>query len=148
MGMSPATIGIVVGGLLPAVIYGITGVFAKASTKAGIGIGPYLIIIGFSIAAVGLGFFLHDGNKTLSTESALHAIGMGATWGLATGFIAIGLTTYAVPLSKLVPLYNMNTLVAVLLALIIFAEWQQVKIVPLLVGAVLIMIGGILVARA
>ena len=72
----------------------------------------------------------------------------GIALGLGTGFVALGLLKYRAPLAKLVPLYNMNTLVTVMLALIIFAEWQQTNTVQLLVGAAFIILGGLLVSGA
>lgn len=146
--MSPQVLGILVGGLLPALLYGATGVFSKASTKEGIGIGIYLMIIGLSIVLTGGGFFLLQADKTVSVRSALYACGLGVTWALGTGLVAIGLTRFGIPLGKLVPLYNMNTLIAVVLALWIFSEWQNVKVMQLVLGSVLIVLGGVLVAKA
>jgi hypothetical protein len=42
----------------------------------------------------------------------------------------------------------MNTLISVLLALWVFAEWKQVKVPQLLIGTLLIMAGGIMVAKS
>lgn len=140
--------GIIVGGLAPALLYGLTGIFAKASTKAGIGIGMYLFIIGIAIVLTGVIFYFIMPDKSVSLRSGVHAFALGLCWGFGTGLVALGLSTYAIPLGKLVPIYNMNTLVAVLLALWIFAEWKQVKVPELLIGSLLIVIGGTLVARA
>ena len=46
-------------------------------------------------------------------------------------------------LSKLAPLYNMNTLVVVLLALVVYAEWRDVHLAKLLAGAALVVLGGL-----
>lgn len=146
--MNTQTIGIIVGGLLPALLYGLTAVLTKASTKAGIGIGMYLILVGIACVLAGAGFFFLSPDRTVSMRSALYAFGVGLTWGIGTGLVAIGLTTYGIPIAKLTPLYNMNTLIAVLLALWIFAEWQEVRVTQLLIGSILIVIGGTLVARA
>lgn len=146
--MAPQTTGILIGGLIPALLYGLSGVFSKASTKAGIGLGIYLFIAGITIAIIGVGFYLYLPDKTVSMRSASYSVGLGISWGLGTGLVAIALTKYSIPLGKLVPLYNMNTLIAVVLALWIFSEWQQVKITQLLIGAVLIVAGGILVSKA
>lgn len=146
--MSSQTLGILIGGLLAAVLYGLTGLSSKASIQAGIGLGIYLLIIGLSIAAVGgvLFFFLPD--RTVNWLSGLHAVGVGLTWGIGTASVGIALSIFRVPLSKLVPLYNMNTLIAVLLSLWLFAEWREVRGVQLLLGSVFIIAGGILVATA
>lgn len=146
--MSSQTLGIIIGGLLPALIYGGTNFFVKVSTKAGIGLGLYLILIGLGVATVGASVYALDQDKQLSMRSGSFAFAVGVSWGLGSMCVALGLTKFGAPLSKLVPLFNMNTLVAVALALIIFSEWQQVKIGQLLLGAVLIVIGGTLVARA
>lgn len=146
--MSPQTLGIIIGGLAPAFIYGFSNVFAKASNDAGIGVGIYLVIAGLSIAVTGGVFALISPDGTLSIKSGMHAAGLGVTWGIATGMIAIALSKYHAPLSQLAPLYNMNTLVTVVLALWIFSEWNQVKVPQLLLGSLLIIAGGMLVARA
>lgn len=146
--MSNQAIGMMLGGMLAAVLYGFSGIFAKASNQAGIGLGWYLVITGVVIAATGAAFFLFFPDNTLSMKSGLYAAGLGLSWALGTAFVAIALTKYGVPIGKVVPLYNMNTLVAVLLALWIFAEWKEVHVVRLLIGSLLIVIGGILVVRS
>ena len=146
--MSPQTTGLIIGGLFAALLYGISNVFTKASIQAGIGIGWYLIIIGIVTALVGAVFFLMIPDQPLSFRSGVYAGLLGLFWGLGTGCIAIALSQYQMPLGKLVPLFNMNTLISVLLALWIFAEWKQVRVPQLLIGSILIVVGGTLVARA
>ncbi|MCB9143176.1 MAG: hypothetical protein H6646_12980, partial [Anaerolineales bacterium] len=51
-------------------------------------------------------------------------------------------------ISQLVPLYNMNTLVAVLIGLVVLAEWRTVDPRKLAIAAILIVLGGILAARS
>ena len=43
-------------------------------------------------------------------------------------------------------LYNMNTLVTVIGALLIFSEWKDVPLLRSLLGSVLIVTGGVLVS--
>jgi hypothetical protein len=62
--------------------------------------------------------------------------------------VAFTLTRYSTPISKLVPLYNMNTLVAVCIGLVAFAEWKDVQVPQLIAGSVLVVLGGTLVANA
>lgn len=140
--------GIVVGGLLPALLYGITGVLMKASTQHSIGLGLYMICAGIGVTGIGLAYFCLFQDKAANVQSICYAIAMGTTWGLGTLLATIGLSHFGMPVSKLVPLYNMNTLIAVLLGLWIFAEWQHVSLVELITGAVLIVVGGTLVANA
>ena len=139
---------IIMGGILPALFFGIAGVFAKPSTQAGIGTGPYLVCVGLAVALVGLVFHLSIPDKTISIRSGGFAVLVGLTWGFAAGLVAFTLSKYATPISKLVPLYNMNTLVAVCIGLVVFAEWKDVHISKLIIGSVLVVIGGTLVANA
>ncbi|MEM7589462.1 MAG: hypothetical protein AAF320_04835 [Myxococcota bacterium] len=140
--------GIVVGGLLPALLYGVAGVLMKASTQQGIGLGIYMLCAGAGVMSVGGAHLWFFSDKTMGIQSACYALSMGIAWGLGTLLVTIGLTRFAVPVSKLVPLYNMNTLVAVLLGLWIFAEWQQIRPLQLAVGTLFIVVGGTLVANA
>lgn len=146
--MSPQTTGLIIGGLFAALLYGISNLFTKASTQAGIGIGWYLIVIGVVVTMAGLVFFFIIPDQPFSFRAGAYAGLLGLFWGLGTGCIAIALTQYQVPLGKLVPIFNMNTLISVLLALWIFAEWKQVRVPQLLIGSVLIVVGGTLVAKA
>lgn len=146
--MSPNLIGLIVGGLLPAVFYGISSVFAKTSTNAGMPVGDHLICIGLAICTTGVLF-----NRILpGAHPSLIAVAsssmQGVFWGLGTGFVVLGLIKYQTPLAKLVPLYNMNTLVTVALALLIFSEWKTTNPVQLLLGAGLIIVGGVFVSGA
>jgi transporter family protein len=140
--------GVIIGGLLPALLYSFGGLFQKGSVDAGIGVGTQMIIAGLATVVVGCGFYLAFPDKTISLRSGLLASGLGFSWGLATGFVAVAIVKFETPIAKLTPLYNMNTLIVVLLALWIFAEWKEVKVLQLLIGAVLIVMGGVLVARA
>jgi len=146
--MSPEVLGIVIGGLIPAVLYAVSALFTKAGVQAGIGLGIYMLVMGLAVMLVGLVFFIFVPDKTLSARSVLHTMGAGVTWGLGAGLVALAIAQFSTPLGKLVPLYNMNTLIAVLLALWIFSEWKQVNSVQLLIGSALIVVGGVLVTRA
>jgi len=140
--------GLMVGGILPALFYGVSSVFAKSSTNAGMSVGGHLFFIGIAISLTGLLFNqLLPGNIPSLVAIASSSM-QGILWGLGTGCVVLGLLRYQAPLAKLVPLYNMNTLVTSGLALVIFAEWRQVNPVQLLFGAGLIILGGVLVSRA
>jgi hypothetical protein len=144
--MTPKTIGIILGGILPAVLFGITGVLQKYSNRAGIGTGPYLIVIGISITVVGIGLTLTDRDTTINLQSGLYTALFGLTWGVSSALIAIALRRYGASISQLVPLYNMNTLVAVLIGLFMMGEWKTLSIPKLLAAALLIIVGGVLAA--
>jgi uncharacterized membrane protein len=136
--MSRIQLSIIIGGLLPAVFFSLSSVAQKFSTSAGIGSGPLLVFIGLTVAAVGAVFSGVEGDWSF----------MGLAWGAGIACIAVALKKHGAQISQLVPLYNMNTLLAVLIGLIAFQEWREVHPGKLLTAAVLIISGGILASRA
>ena len=146
--MSPQSLGLIIGGLLPALFFGLSGVFARPATQAGISTGFYLTILGLAASTVGLIFCFLLPERVLSFRGGLFTVLVGSTWAIAAGLVAIALTHYGAPIAKLVPFYNMNTLVAVLIGLVVFSEWQEVNGLKLLIGALLIIVGGSLVATS
>lgn len=146
--MTAKTTALLLGGVLPALIYGGSAIFQKMSTSLGISLSAYLVATGVGIAIVGMGFYLFESSFAFSIKSGLYAGTFGLTWGIATGLVAYTLLNFDIPISQLVPLYNMNTLVAVLLALMIFSEWKDLHTIKLLAGSALIVAGAILVANA
>ena len=129
---------LLLGGLLPAFIYGGSALFQKASTSLGISLSAYLVATGLGVAIVGIVFYIFDHSFSFSLKSGLYACAFGITWGIASGLVAYTLLNFQVPISQLVPLYNMNTLIAVILALIIFSEWKDLHTIKLLSGSALI----------
>lgn len=146
--MPSKTVALLIGGFLPAVIYGGSALFQKLSTSIGISISTYLIAVGVGVIAAGFGFYFFDNSVSFSFKASSYAGIFGLTWGIASGLVAYSLLHFDVPISQLVPLYNMNTLVAVLLALVIFSEWKDLHTIKLLSGSILIVIGAIFVANA
>lgn len=146
--MTSNLLGIIVGGLLPALFYGISSVFAKSSTNAGMSVGGHLFVIGIAISITGMLFNLLQPGNIPSLIAVASSSMQGVFWGLGTGCVVLGLIKFQAPLAKLVPLYNMNTLVTAGLALILFSEWRAVNPLQLLVGASFIIVGGILVSGA
>ena len=146
--MSPHLLGLIVGGFLPALFYGLSSVFAKTSSNAGMSVGGHLFFIGIAISVMGGVFNLFLPRNAPSIAAVMSSAMQGIFWAMGTGCVVLGLLKYQVPLAKLVPLYNMNTLVTAGLALILFAEWRDADPVRLLVGAVLIVGGGVLVSGA
>ena len=146
--MTAKTSALLIGGFLPALIYGGSALFQKLSTNLGISISVYLIAVGLGVGIAGLGFYFFDNAASFTVKASGYAGIFGITWGVATGLVAYSLLHFNVPISQLVPLYNMNTLVAVLLALVIFSEWQELSVIKLLLGTVLIVVGAIFVANA
>ena len=141
-------IGYIIGGIIPAVLLGVYSILQKAAAQRGISPGMMLMVIGISAVTVGAVYCRLTQETRISTASGILAGLSGLVWAVATCLVAIGMTRFQAPISKLVPLYNMNTLVAVILGLLIFAEWKSVHSWQLLAGSVLIVIGGTLAATA
>lgn len=146
--MTNQTTAIIIGGILPALLFGVSGALQKASLQAGIGIGPYLLCMGTGVLIMGALFSGYSPDRLVSWHSGSLSVLIGATWAFSMGLVAVALNTYHAPLSQLTPLYNMNTLVVVLIALVVFSEWRQVSPSKLLFGTVLIIIGATVVADA
>ena len=140
--------GYIIGGILPAILLGIFSVFLKASTQRGISPGMLLIIIGINIIVLGIIYCWISRDYTLSLSSGFFTSLTGLFWGIANLLIIIGLSRFSMPISKLVPLFNMNTMVAVIIGLFVFAEWKNVNIGQLLLATLLIIIGGTLAANS
>lgn len=142
------SVGMLVGGLLPALAFGVGALFQKHSNDIGIGQSNYLLFFALGLLmASGIAFLTFPDN-VLSVRAGLFASGHGLLFGAGFVFLAIGLTVYSLPISKLVPLANMSTLVAVVLGLVLFGEHAKLNLGYLLSGATLIVVGGILVSRA
>ena len=146
--MTAKTTALLLGGLMPAFIYGGSAIFQKLSTNLGISLAAYLVATGLGIVVVGVVYYFLEGSFSFSAKSGFYAAMFGVTWGVATGLVAYTLLNFEIPISQLVPLYNMNTLVAVLLALVIFSEWKDLQTVKLLSGSILIVAGAVLVANS
>ena len=145
--MSPQVLGLVVGGLIPAMGYALFAVWTKYGSQAGIGAGPFMIFVGLACVAVGAIFsWILPANW--NAKSATYALASGVVWAVGSGCVSFALTRWEIPISKLNPLYNTNTLITVLLGLVLFSEWKQVNAWQLSLGAVCILVGSVLVSRA
>ena len=146
--MSHHTLGLIVGGLIPALLFGVSNLFIKGSIQVGISLPLYLLSTGVAVLVVGLLSLLVVRETQVSSGSFALAFGSGVCWAIGIFCVTFALQRYDATVSTLTPLFNMNTLIAVLLALWIFAEWKQVQVPHLLIGSLFIIIGGIFVARA
>lgn len=142
--------GLLIGGVLPALMFGVAGLMQKLTARTGVGLGPYLLFIGVGVLVMGalLTMGTTGPARAITGKGALLSGALGIFWALGTWLVAVGISQYAAPLAKLAPLYNMNTLVVVVLALVVFAEFKDVDVSKLVAGAALIVVGGTLVANA
>jgi uncharacterized membrane protein len=146
--MTPKQISVLLGGVLPAFLLGLAGIFQKLASSAELGTGPFLIIAGAATAAVGGAFTLieRDAGWTLRTAGLTCLFAL--MWATATGCISIALRRFEGQMSQLVPLYNMNTLIAVLAGAVLLSEWKTVNPGRVTLAAILIIIGGALAAKS
>jgi hypothetical protein len=146
--MKNQAIGLLIGGIIPAFILGIFGIFQKASTKEGISPGLLMILAGISITLVGLIYTIIFKEYSINLKSGIMASFAGLFWGTATCMISVALSKYGLSIGKLAPLYNMNTLVTVALGLLIFAEWKDINVLKISAASILIVAGGILASNS
>ncbi|MDD3085002.1 MAG: hypothetical protein PHU32_03915 [Candidatus ainarchaeum sp.] len=95
-----------------------------------------------------LTFFLFCITKTgviLTPQIILFGLGQGVLWALGMVFTFLAFKSGA-EAAKLVPLYNTNTLIAVLIGIIFLNEVPDEKI-KIIAGGSLIVIGGILISN-
>lgn len=116
---------------------------------AGQGINPFTAALAMGIGAIGL-----FGITFLATRSPIGenwngfglSIAAGVVWALGMIFALLALSNNA-PVARLAPLYNTNTLVAVVLGIILLKELPSgTMAIKVIIGAILIVAGGILVS--
>ena len=146
MVMSDTQLGILVGGIIPAILFGISGICQKLSNQHGISTGAYVVSVGLGVVLVGVVLCLFNTSQTANMKSIVPAVTMGLCWGVGVLLVSMAISKYGTKLSVLAPLYNMNTLVTVVGALILFSEWKDLNVVKLMIGALLIVAGGVLVS--
>jgi uncharacterized membrane protein len=146
--MSSELKAIVIGGILPALLYGVTGILQKMSAEADGGAGTYLVFLGIGTVIVGMILHRILPEPSVSLRPAAFALIAGATFSLGAGLISVALIRHQASISQLTPLYNMNVLVTVVLGLLLFAEYRDLQVVRLLGGTVLLVTGALLVAGA
>jgi hypothetical protein len=139
---------LLIGGLLPAVLYGVAGVFQKWSAKSGGTVSMYLIGFGLATFLAGWVFRWLLAEPSASTGSVMFALAGGAAFATGAGLISLALIRYDAAIAQLSPLYNSNVLITVGLGLAIFAESGQLSVGRLLLGTALILGGALLVAQA
>jgi glucose uptake protein GlcU len=148
--MNNNLLGIILGGLIPAFLYGFSAITMKAGAEYKVSTPNYLMIIGIVIFSIGLLLkpILSTQNDSLNFTAIIFSVSSGLLWALGTTFVSYSLVKFSTPIAILTPLYNMNTLVAVLGGIIIFSEWKTINSVPVFIGTILIVGGGILLSKA
>lgn len=90
-------------------------------------------------------FFIGDPDiSSVSPFAAGIALSSGIVWGIGMAYVIRALSQLDAPIAKLTPLYNTNTLVATILAILILHEVPS-NVFPVIVGAILVVLGGVLI---
>ncbi len=143
-------LGIIIGGLAPAFLFGVFAILTKASTQYNLGSSFFIIIVGIACVILGLGTIpiFADNLGKLSVMGIFFAGLGGLAWGLGMLLVNVAIAKFNTPISLLAPIYNMNTLVSILLGLWIFAEWKSISMPKLMLGSFLITLGGVILSKA
>ena len=146
--MNSNYMGIIVGGIVPAILFGVGGFFVKASNQEGISISYFILFSGIGILIISILAFIVFEGKLINLKSGMYAFLVGVTWALGMFLVTMALTKYNPPMSIISPLNSTACFVTVLLALIMFSEWKNLHIMRLVVGTVLIVVGAMLVSTS
>ncbi len=148
--MSQKFLGMLIGGVIPALFYGFFAIAMKAGSQYKISTSSYLMTIGLVIFITGISIrpFVTNSDTRETLSGISFSIISGLLWALGTALVNYSIAKFDTPIALLTPLYNMNTLVAVLGGMIIFAEWKTVQSLPVFVGTALIVCGGILLSKS
>lgn len=146
--MKPETLGLLVGGVLPAFLFAIDGVSSKAAARAGISWAPFIVITGLTIAAVGALAWPLDADRRFSAAGAGFGVLKGLVWAVGSVAVVFALDRLHAPLAKLAPIYNTNALIAAALGLAVFGEHAGLSVGRALGGGLLVVVGAALVATA
>jgi drug/metabolite transporter (DMT)-like permease len=140
---------IVIGGLLPALAFGISAIFQKGAVQAGIGAGTSLFVTGLVMAAGGLALRPALGEANWGGLSAIALALVGAVlFAVASGAINFALVRLAAPVSLIAPITVISSLVTVVAGFVVFREYEGVRAWQLLCGALLVVGGAALVATS
>lgn len=146
--MTTQTIGLLIGGLVPAFLFTISNLGSKGAMQAGIGMGPYILMIGIGVMVTGCIAYLIWPDHSVSLKSGTIALCFGISWGIGVGCVGFAIAQYGSNIGQLAPLFNINTLFTVVIALWLFSEWKNVHVPQLVLGSLFIIIGATLVAKA
>jgi len=139
-------------GLAAALAYGLSAFFSKlAMSTDHLGVSPHIggLFTGLGVASVFIIYYLFIAGFKVPTTTlggALAAYLVGFLWALGLVFVYFALLKNA-DISKMAPIYNMNTLLVVLLGIVVLRELPNPSnAVKVFLGALLIILGGILVS--
>ncbi len=146
--MNSNYLGMILGGVIPAIIFGLGGILVKASNQEGISLNYLILFSGMGALIISILAFILFKEKSVNVKSCVYAFFVGATWACGVLLVAMALIKYNTPMSIISPLNCTACFVTVLLALVIFSEWKSLHVLRLVVGTVLIVTGAMLVSTS
>jgi len=138
--------------LLAMVCWGCYIVVAKVATSDKYcGLGPRwsaMLMVGGIIFVIGMYVAFSKGPRPAITAlGATAGVSQGVLWALGMVFSLLAINAGG-DISRLVPIFNCNTLIAVILGIMVLREIPDLAgVVKIVVGSLLIVVGGIIVAR-
>lgn len=139
---------LIIGGIVPAIFYGLAGFLQKWSAREAGSASSYLIGFGAATVIAGVVFRALLSETASSGRSFLISLLAGLVFALGAGLISMTLLRYDAAVSQLSPLYNMNVLITVALGLLLFKEFRDIQAARVLLGTALVLVGGWLVSSA
>ncbi len=137
---------IAIGGLLPALAFGLAAIFQKAAALQGVQIGTYLVYVGLVAMLGGFSLRLAFAESGWALAGAPFALFAGVGMAIGMGGISFAVARLSAPISLLAPITVLSTLVTVVIGLIVFREYGQISAFKVMAGAVLVVAGAALVA--
>jgi transporter family protein len=152
--MSKSTLALLIGGVVPACLWGIAAIFQKMSAQHDLAPGPFLAAFGITITLSGVVFaVVQRGSAGLSWSGASwtgvrYALAAGLFYAVAAGLISFTLLRFGSPISRLAPILGCNVLITVLLGAFLLGESANLNVWKLVGGTIVVLAGLTLVTAA
>src|SRR3990167_1551069 len=134
-------------GIVAAICFGINTILYKIASQKG-NFSPAFgsLVFGIGILIAFLVYFFAKPSLQFEWKSTILAIAAGIIW--AIGFLAIAIAiSQKGEVAKLAPLYNANTIIAVILGIVLLKEVPDTsQMWRVVAGAVMIVVGAVLVS--
>ncbi|MBI3035151.1 EamA family transporter [Candidatus Woesearchaeota archaeon] len=134
-------------GIVAAICFGInTVIFKIAIQKGNLNPAYASLIFGVGISTVFLFYYFAKPNLQFELKSTLLALIAGVIW--AIGFLAIAVAiANKGNVAQLAPIYNANTIIAVILGIILLKEVPNMsQMIRIIIGTLMIVGGAVLVS--
>jgi uncharacterized membrane protein len=139
---------LLIGGIVPAFLFAGSAIFSKLAARSSLPNSASITAMGVAIAVVGIiaSFFPQEGDR-LSFEGLGNAYISGTSWGLGALCVYVAIRHFDAPISVITPLYNTNSILAVLAGCLFLSEWSVVNQGYLVIALFLFTVGGLIMTR-